>query len=271
MDLSVNTVEPRWRKRSTMRHTGPRHGREEALPHGDPWLKSRTPSPCLIQKAIPMTIDLQSTGQTSRDDVTVVKLGGASALASTASPRRRPRRVRRGEGPRALLKHKVLFFRGQDHLDDDGQHRPSRARSARHRRAPDRARAGSTQLLELDATKGRPADSWHTDVTFVDAVPEDLDPARRDHSGLRRRHRLGQHRRGLRAPARPSCKQLADTLWAVHSNDYDYAADRVRGRGPRAPDATTARCSSRRCTRPSIRWCTCTRRPASARCCSATS
>jgi hypothetical protein len=38
---------------------------------------------------------------------------------------------------------------------------------------------------------------------------------------------VGQHRPRLRAPA-GELKQLADQLWAVHSNDYDYGADRVQ-------------------------------------------
>jgi alpha-ketoglutarate-dependent taurine dioxygenase len=127
----------------------------------------------------------------------------------------------------ALVKHKVLFFRGQRHLNDE-EHQAFGARFGRtvsHQTVP--APQG-TRLFELDASKGGGrADSWHTDVTFIAAFPKI--------SILR----------GVTIPAYggdtvwantalayerlPSqLKQLAESLWAVHSNDYDYGADRVQ-------------------------------------------
>ncbi|CAN7309273.1 TauD/TfdA dioxygenase family protein [Variovorax sp. LjRoot178] len=127
----------------------------------------------------------------------------------------------------ALVKHKVLFFRGQKHLDDR-EHQAFGARFGRTVAHPTVPSPQGTKLFELDASKGGGrADSWHTDVTFVDAFPKI--------SILR----------GVTIPAYggdtvwantavayerlpTQLKQLADTLWAVHSNDYDYGADRVQ-------------------------------------------
>lgn len=126
----------------------------------------------------------------------------------------------------ALVAHKVLFFRGQSHLDD-AQHQAFGARFGRTVAHPTVPAPNGTKLFELDASKGGGrADSWHTDVTFVDAFPKI--------SILR----------GVTIPAYggdtvwantalayerlpQQLKDLADQLWAVHSNDYDYGADRV--------------------------------------------
>jgi taurine dioxygenase len=127
----------------------------------------------------------------------------------------------------ALVAHKVLFFRGQEHLDD-AEHQAFGARFGRTVAHPTVPSPTGTRLFELDASKGGGrADSWHTDVTFVDAFPKI--------SILR----------GVKIPAfggdtvwantalayerlPAQLKQLADALWAVHSNDYDYGADRVQ-------------------------------------------
>ncbi|MEJ8845613.1 TauD/TfdA family dioxygenase [Variovorax rhizosphaerae] len=126
----------------------------------------------------------------------------------------------------ALVKHKVLFFRGQSQLDD-AEHQAFGARFGKTVAHPTVPAPNGTKLFELDASKGGGrADSWHTDVTFVDAFPKI--------SILR----------GVTIPAYggdtvwantvvayerlpENLKRLADSLWAVHSNDYDYGADRV--------------------------------------------
>ena len=125
----------------------------------------------------------------------------------------------------ALLAHKVLFVRGQSQLDD-ATHQAFGERFGRIVAHPTVPAPGGTKLLELDASRGGGrADSWHTDVTFVDAFPKI--------SILR----------GVKIPAYggdtvwantaraydqlpEALKRLADGLWAVHGNDYDYAADR---------------------------------------------
>ena len=124
----------------------------------------------------------------------------------------------------ALAKHKVIFFRDQRHLDDVGQERFA-ARLGDHVAHPTNpARAGSTAILELDSTDGGGrADHWHTDVTFVDAYPK---------ASILRSiviPSFGGDTVWANTVAAydglPSAlKTLAENLWAVHSNLYDYAA-----------------------------------------------
>lgn len=126
----------------------------------------------------------------------------------------------------ALVKHKVLFFRDQAHLDD-AAHEAFGARFGRTVAHPTVPAPAGTKLFELDASNGGGrADSWHTDVTFVDAFPKI--------SILR----------GVKIPAYggdtvwantalayarlpDDLKRLAEHLWAVHTNDYDYGEQRI--------------------------------------------
>ncbi len=128
----------------------------------------------------------------------------------------------------ALARYKVIFFRGQTHLDDAAQERFT-ARLGElvgHPTTP--AREGSRAIFELDSGDGRGrADRWHTDVTFVDAYP-----------------RLSVLRAVILPPCggdtvwantvaaynslHPALKSLAESLRAVHSNLYDYGATRPK-------------------------------------------
>jgi alpha-ketoglutarate-dependent taurine dioxygenase len=127
----------------------------------------------------------------------------------------------------ALVKHKVLFFREQGHLDD-ATHQAFGARFGRTVAHPTVPAPRGTQLFELDASKGGGrADSWHTDVTFVDAFPKisilrALEIPAYGGDTVWANTAIAYER----LPAQ--LKQLADGLWAVHSNDYDYGADRVQ-------------------------------------------
>ncbi|WP_024551283.1 TauD/TfdA dioxygenase family protein, partial [Franconibacter helveticus] len=72
----------------------------------------------------------------------------------------------------ALLKYKVLFFRNQNHLTDEA-HQAFGARFGKIVAHPTVPAPTGTKLFELDASKGGGrADSWHTDVTFVEAFPK---------------------------------------------------------------------------------------------------
>ena len=70
----------------------------------------------------------------------------------------------------ALLEHKVLFFRGQHHLDDDAQIAFAEQLGPLTTAHPT-VNTGSARVLSVKATRGMAANSWHTDVTFVDRVP----------------------------------------------------------------------------------------------------
>jgi len=123
----------------------------------------------------------------------------------------------------ALLRHKVVFFRGQDHLDDAGQVAFAEQLGTLTTAHPT-VNTGSAHVLSLAATKGMAANSWHTDVTFVDRIP------------------AISILRGVTIPAYGGntvwantvaaydalplpLKALVENLWAVHSNEYDYVAD----------------------------------------------
>ena len=122
----------------------------------------------------------------------------------------------------ALLQHKAIFFKDQQHLDDVAQE----AFAARlgtplnHPTVP--VKDGSAHILEIDS-RGARADSWHTDISFIDAYPK------------------ASILRSLVAPAvggntvwanttaayndlPEELKTLADSLRAIHSNNFDYAA-----------------------------------------------
>ena len=72
----------------------------------------------------------------------------------------------------ALYRHKVLFFRGQQHLDDAEQEAFARrwGQPLAHPTVP--SRPGTETLLELDSRHSGRANSWHTDVTFDLAYPQ---------------------------------------------------------------------------------------------------
>src|SRR5215468_4406512 len=126
----------------------------------------------------------------------------------------------------ALSKYKVIFLRNQGHLDDDAQERFAArlGNLVAHPTSP--ARAGSVGILELDSTDGRGrADRWHTDVTFIDAYPRIsvlrgvvIPPCGGD--------TVWANTVAAYEGLPPGLKTLAENLWAVHSNLYDYAAAR---------------------------------------------
>jgi len=129
----------------------------------------------------------------------------------------------------ALLRHRVIFFRGQGHLDEAEHQAFARLLGplVPHPTVP--SVAGTEAVLDIDGEKAR-ASYWHTDVTFAEAFP------------------LFSVLRGVVIPPvggdtvwantvaayetlPPVLRSVADQLWALHSNIYDYAAAR--------PNATT--------------------------------
>jgi alpha-ketoglutarate-dependent taurine dioxygenase len=122
----------------------------------------------------------------------------------------------------ALAKYKVIFFRDQGHLDDAGQEGFAARFGELVAHPTNPARAGSAAILEIDSARGR-ADRWHTDVTFVDAYPK-ISVLRGvvipPYGGDTLWANTVAAYDGLPA----ALKSLAENLWAVHSNLYDYAA-----------------------------------------------
>ncbi|ADT99065.1 MULTISPECIES: TauD/TfdA dioxygenase family protein [Mycolicibacterium] len=122
----------------------------------------------------------------------------------------------------ALLEHKVIFFRGQHDLDDDGQLEFARALGTPTTAHPTVTSRGA-KVLPIDSRYDK-ADSWHTDVTFVDRIPK---------ASLLRAVTLPAYG-GTTAWASTEAaydrlpaplRALTENLWAVHTNTYDYAAD----------------------------------------------
>jgi alpha-ketoglutarate-dependent taurine dioxygenase len=126
----------------------------------------------------------------------------------------------------AWLRHKVVFFRGQTHLDDSSQEALTPifgSGPVSHPTVP--VLNGTAHVHELDSRYGGRANSWHTDVTFVDAYPR------------------ASILRALVVPPyggdttwantvtayqdlSPELRELADKLWALHTNEYDYMANK---------------------------------------------
>jgi taurine dioxygenase len=122
----------------------------------------------------------------------------------------------------ALLRHRVVFFRDQGHLDEEEHQAFARLLGplVPHPTVP--PIAGTEAVLDIDGEISR-ASYWHTDVTFVEAFP------------------LFSVLRGVVIPPvggdtvwantvaayetlPPVLRGLADQLWALHANAYDYAA-----------------------------------------------
>ncbi|GLW12844.1 hypothetical protein Misp01_79720 [Microtetraspora sp. NBRC 13810] len=123
----------------------------------------------------------------------------------------------------ALLAHKVIFFRGQEHLDEQSQVAFARLLgelTTAHPTVP--ALDGNTHILDLDYSHGQKVDRWHTDVTFVDRPPlasvlraVEVPPAGGD--------TLWANTVAAYQNLPAELRDLLDRLRAVHTNEYDYA------------------------------------------------
>jgi taurine dioxygenase len=122
----------------------------------------------------------------------------------------------------AVTRHKVVFFRGQDQLDD-AEHEAFTALfgdPVAHPTVP--VAEGSRYLLDLDSKEGYAASSWHTDVTFVDAYPRGsiLRALTIPEAGG---DTLWANTEAAYESLPETLRQLVNNLWAVHTNLYDYA------------------------------------------------
>ncbi|MEU7425007.1 TauD/TfdA family dioxygenase [Streptomyces sp. NPDC040750] len=121
----------------------------------------------------------------------------------------------------ALNVHKALVF-DDVHLDDAGQQAFARHLGDLTTAHPTvGAVEGAPNVLPVDSERGR-ANHWHTDVTFVLNPPQastlrsiTVPP----YGGETLIANAVAAYRDLPEPLR----RLADTLWAEHTNDYDYA------------------------------------------------
>ncbi|OYO22799.1 taurine catabolism dioxygenase [Enemella dayhoffiae] len=134
----------------------------------------------------------------------------------------------------ALLEHRVLFFRGQQ-LDDES-HRAFTGRLGQLTRShPTVGGLDDHGALTLDARDSK-ANAWHTDITFLDRVPaiSVLRPlVLPPYGGTTTWANAVEAYKRLN----PGLQAMADRLWAVHTNQHDYA----QFRGQVADPPTDAR------------------------------
>ncbi|WP_024509962.1 TauD/TfdA family dioxygenase [Bradyrhizobium sp. ARR65] len=122
-----------------------------------------------------------------------------------------------------LLEHKVIFFRDQGHLDDAEQERFALRLGRLVPLATLGATKGTMSMLEIDSARGGiRADNWHIDVAYVDAYPKILvlrgvviPPVGGD--------TVWSNTAAAYLDLPPPLQRLADDLWAVHSNAFDFA------------------------------------------------
>jgi taurine dioxygenase len=132
-----------------------------------------------------------------------------------------------------LLDRKVLFFRGQDHLDLDGQVGFARLLGELTTAHPTvSGLAGSKHVLPIDSEAGR-ADSWHSDVTFV-VRPPAFSVLRAVTLPATGGDTLWASTTAAYQALPAPLRALADSLRVVHTNQYDYA--RPAGQGVRAQE-----------------------------------
>lgn len=117
----------------------------------------------------------------------------------------------------ALAANKVVVFRGQHHVDDDIQYQFAGTLGTPTTTHPTLTSEDNRTLVIEGA-----ANSWHTDVTFIDRIPKasilravNIPP----YGGATTWASTTAAYDQLPEPL----KALVDKLWAVHSNEYDYA------------------------------------------------
>lgn len=123
-----------------------------------------------------------------------------------------------------LMRHKVVFFRDQGHLDDRGHYAfASRLGEVitHQTLTKEQAAVGAVLVMKSDEPGGR-SDNWHTDGTFM-ANPPKASILRGltfpDHGG----DTAWVNTAHAYATLPPELKALADGLWALHSNEMTLA------------------------------------------------
>jgi taurine dioxygenase len=123
---------------------------------------------------------------------------------------------------RTLYRFKVLFFREQALEEAQQEAFGSRFGSlVPHPTIP--SVGGTEYVLDVDGAKGARASLWHTDVTFVDAYPQIsilralvVPPCGGD--------TVWANTAAAYQSLSPHLRELADKLWAVHTNKSDYGS-----------------------------------------------
>jgi len=122
-----------------------------------------------------------------------------------------------------LLKYKVIFFRGQEHLDDVSHEAFARLIGDPQPHPTIPSLEGSTAVLNIDASYGKRTTAWHTDLTFLDAYPQAsilralvVPPYGGD--------TIWANTAAAYSSLPPKLREFADDLWAVHTNVHEFSA-----------------------------------------------
>lgn len=174
-------------------------------------------SPATIE--VDTNLRVQPLGGRIGAEVSGVRLSGELDAATVAGIRR------------ALLRHKVIFFRGQQHLDDSEQEAFAALLGQPVPHPTGHVVDGTEYTSDVNSDIGVRTNVWHTDVSFVDAYPQasilravTLPPVGGD--------TVFANTVAAYEELPEALQRLADTLWALHTNDYDYGsgqADHNRG------------------------------------------
>lgn len=122
----------------------------------------------------------------------------------------------------ALTAHKALVF-DEVHLDDETQQSFVRHFGDVTTAHPTVSSvAGTPNVLPVDSERGRAANHWHTDVTFVLNPPQATTLRSITIPPYGGETLIASSAAAYRQLPEP-LRKLADTLWAEHTNDYDYA------------------------------------------------
>jgi alpha-ketoglutarate-dependent taurine dioxygenase len=122
----------------------------------------------------------------------------------------------------ALNEHKALVFREANILSDEAQVKFASHFGPLTKAHPTVASVeGEENVLPVDSENGS-ANNWHTDVTFV-VNPPQASTLRSIDLPAYGGETLIASSAGAYSDLPDELRNFADTLWAIHTNDYDYS------------------------------------------------
>jgi alpha-ketoglutarate-dependent taurine dioxygenase len=135
-----------------------------------------------------------------------------------------------------ILKYKVVFFRNQHQLDNTSHEAFAKLFGEPIAHPTVAAKEGTDYTLELDSDRGGRANVWHTDVTFVANYPR--------YSILRGvvipeagGDTVWANTASAYQDLPVELRELTDKLWALHTNEFDYATSYRTKQNYDNPDA----------------------------------